>query len=72
MPVFLIPGLLSAAAFFAGAFAGSQVDDAIDAPPQGASITDSISWYKVMLYGGGALGLYWLARKSGALKALTK
>lgn len=52
-----------------GAFLGSQIDDSIDQPPQTASINYPAP-FKVGLYAAGALALYWLANKSGALKAL--
>lgn len=66
----LIPVLFGTAAFFAGTFTGSQVDDAIDQPPAETPITQAVNFPKIMLYGAGGLALYWLANKSGALKAI--
>lgn len=59
---FLIPILGVATAFFAGAFAGSQVDDAVDHP---AAASPTLVWpstERILIYGAAGVAL-WLAAK---------
>jgi len=65
---FLVPLLGITTAGLAGAFVGAQIDDKLDTPAQAASIIDKVDPLKIMIYAAGAMGLYWLARKTGALK----
>jgi hypothetical protein len=64
---FLAPEFLAGvASFFGGAYFGAKNTAAV-VHPQDTS-AQHISWLKVGLYGAGGLALFWLARKSGALK----
>lgn len=60
---FLIPLIGAVAAFSFGAFFGSQVDDAIDKPPQAAPINGAINPARIALYGGAALLAYTFAKR---------
>lgn len=62
---FLIPLLMSGAAFFGGAFIGSQVDDSIDQPPQGVPATQGINVNQIILYGIVGIGMFWAAKNLG-------
>jgi hypothetical protein len=66
MPIpLLVPVAFGAAAFFAGAFTGAQVDDSIDQHPAGANITKAPKPTTILFYGASGLALYWGARKAG-------
>lgn len=60
MPLLLWPAV---AAFFGGAFVGSQVDDKIDPVPNAMGFFELPSMTKVIVYGGAGVALYFLVRK---------
>ena len=63
-----------AAVALAGAFVGSQIDDTIETQGGDVNPLDTVrqlpSVSKIMFYSAGAMGLFWLANKSGVVKAL--
>lgn len=60
MPLLIWPAL---AAFFGGAFVGSQVDDKIDPIPNAMGMFELPSGAKVIAYGLAAAGVYLLYKK---------
>ena len=66
MPVWLIPlGIGAAVTFFS-----TQLDDLVDKPqiPQGIHLpSNAVEW---AMWAAAGMGLYWLANKSGVLKAI--
>jgi hypothetical protein len=67
-----VPLLAWGAVALAGAFVGSQIDDAVESPTtQNTSANARITAFDLAKYGalaGGALVLYGMARKRGILK----
>jgi hypothetical protein len=67
-----IPFLLLGATALAGAFVGSQIDDAVENPTiQNTNSDAKITTFDLVKYGalaGGALLLYGMAKKRGLIK----
>lgn len=74
MPLPLIPILGLTAAGAIGAFVGSQIDDTVETQGGDTNPLDEFSQRpsltKIAYYSAIGMGLFWLANRTGTLKAL--